>query len=145
MARIAEVGGAKAKEYGDCTAISTFVFQKIGTMFGAHLGPCHIATSAAHQFGGIVFVTDFGITSGFATIVSFLAFKANIIRVPVHGVLCQILVIDRLNDAFIFETGSGQIMFFNETRDSRCSYRINAFRLTSFLRLFIGSRTSTSN
>lgn len=103
VARIAKVGGAKAKEHRHRAAVAAFVFEKIGAMFGAHLGARHIRAAAADELLGIEFFANFRIAARLAAIVGLLAFEAYVIRITIHCQLCHILVVRILDHALVFD------------------------------------------
>ena len=88
MTRVAEMGGAEAEEDGDGAAISTFIFQEIRSVFGTHLSPRDVGARAANQLGRVEVGVDpsLQITTSLATVIRFVAFEADVVRVSVHRV-----------------------------------------------------------
>ena len=83
---VAEMGRAEAEEHGDGATVSALVLQVVGAVFGAHLGPGHVAAAAANQFLGveIVRLTDIAVANGFAAVISLFAFVTDVISVSVN-------------------------------------------------------------
>ena len=94
VASVAKVGRTKAEKDGHTTTVATLVFQVVCTVLRTHLGPRHITAAPANQFFGVVVVTlsSVCIALGFATVVSFSAFVADIVSVAFQCKTCGIII-----------------------------------------------------
>ena len=94
MTRITEMGRPEAEEHCHRAAIATLVLQVVCTVFGTHLGAGHITAAPADQFFGIVVVAlaSVCVALGFATVVGFPTFVADVVSVAFQGETCGIIM-----------------------------------------------------
>jgi len=94
VASIAKVSRTKAEKHCHTTTVATLVFQVVCTVFRTHLGPRHITAAPANQFFGVVVVTlsSVCVALGFAAVVSFPAFVADVVCVAFQRETCGIII-----------------------------------------------------
>lgn len=100
---VTKVCGAKAEKYCDAATIATFVFQVIRSVFWTDLCARDVWTSATHQLFGVIFLSEFLITSNLSTVIGFVALTAHVVRVLVHRELCHIFRA-RIFDSFVMQS-----------------------------------------
>ena len=94
VASIAKVSCTKAEKDRHTATVATLVLQVVCTVFGTHLGAGHITAAPADQFFGIVVVAlaSICVALGFATVVGFPAFVADVVSVAFQGETCGIIM-----------------------------------------------------
>ena len=87
MARVTEMSGSETEKYGHGTAISALVFQVVGSVFGAHLGPGHVAAASTYQFLGVVVIalTRVRIALSLPAKVGLVTLETYVIGIPLEG------------------------------------------------------------